>query len=86
MVTGNLDSSILVEEQGRNAGGRFGGADAFYRYIRIDTSQGDDPQGRGGYSQALEDESYLDRPFVEPAMDRLSDIFPEMAKRKIKVL
>lgn len=84
-VTGNLDSSIFVETQGRAAGGRFGGKDAFYRYIRIDTSRGDDPRGRGGYSQALEDKSYLDRPFVEPAMDRLSSIFPEMAKREIKV-
>lgn len=85
--TGNLDSSVIAEPQGRQSGGRFGtDTDSIAWYVRIDTSQGDNPDGRGGYSQALETGTYrmAARPFMRPAIDRLKGIFPDMAHREIR--
>jgi hypothetical protein len=81
--TGNLDSSVKIDPQKRDTSGRFS-ADAHVMFVRIDTSEGVDPQGRGNYAPALEDESYLNRPFVQPAVDRMQEIFPEIMKRMIK--
>lgn len=69
--TGNLDSSIIVEEQSRTALGRFAGKEGIAHFVRIDTEQGDDPQDRGQYAVVLE--RGYDRPFVKPAVERLKN-------------
>lgn len=83
VVTGNLDSSILVEKTGRGVGGRFAGKDSIYHYLKIDTTKGIAPSEQG-YSRVLE-EGY-DRMFLEPALDRLGGEIPSLAKRTIKIL
>ena len=85
VVTGNLDSSVIVDEQGRSDGGRFASKSGQkVKIVRVDTSKGDDPQGRGNYAQALEDPHYIyNRPFMRPAIKRLESEFVRMAKRKI---
>lgn len=82
--TKNLDSSIKVDEQKRDTSGRFS-ADAHVLFVRMDTSQGDNPNGRGNYAQALEDPDYIyNRPFIQPAIDRMEGLFPEIMKRMYK--
>lgn len=89
--TGNLDSSVKADGTGRT-GGRFASTpDATRWYVRIDTANGADPQGRGGYSQALEKgatlnngSTLLPRPFMKPAVERLKAVYPDLAKRIIK--
>lgn len=84
MDTGNLDSSIRVEQQGRDEGGRFTGKDKAARYIHIDTSEGSNPGGRGNYSMALEDPDYYNLPFVAPALERSGDIMKISIKRNVQ--
>ena len=82
--TGNLDSSIQKEEQGRDLLGRFADTEnTKVKFVRINTAEGNKPEGRGNYAQVLED--VYDLPFVQPAVDRLSGIYPEMAKRHIRL-
>jgi hypothetical protein len=84
--TGNLDSSVLAEPIGRE-GGRFArDVDTMAYYVRVDTSKGDNPDGRGGYSQALEEGTnrMAARPFMRPAIDRLRLAFEPMAHREIR--
>lgn len=66
VVTGLLDSSVMVEDQGRDEKGRFKGDDATVYYIHVDTAEGE-PNGYN-YAMALEDPAYLDRPFLAPAL------------------
>ncbi len=82
--TGNLDSSIKVEKQGRDEQGRFSKKDTAARYIHIDTSTGDNPNGRGNYAAALEDPSYYNLPFVAPALERSGELFKEVIIRSVK--
>lgn len=83
VVTGNLNSSVKVDDQGRDLKGRFaGGDDVVVRFVRVDTSEGDNPQGRGNYAHILEDK--LTRPFMEPAIVRLAQLYPAMFRRLLK--
>ncbi len=83
IVTGNLDSSVVVDPRGRDAKGRFAsGEDAVVRFVRVDTSKGDNPMGRGNYAHILEDD--LGRPFMEPAIERMSKIYPDMFQRFLR--
>jgi HK97 gp10 family phage protein len=84
--TKNLDSSLMMETSGRDQLGRFANSDnAKYAFVRVDTSRGSNPNGRGNYAQALETGTqYMSaRPFLEPALDRLSTIFSREAKMNI---
>jgi hypothetical protein len=76
ILTGNLDSSIFVERQGRDILGRFAGRDAQVWFVRIDTERGENPLGRGQYAEVLDDEEQMNRPFVDRAMDRTAQNFP----------
>jgi hypothetical protein len=94
MDTGNLDSAVRAEPQGRDLGGRFGtDTDSMAWYVRVDTANGEHPENwygtdRGGYGQALENgvpsRNLKPRPFMKPAIDRLRQTFPEMALREIR--
>lgn len=82
--TENLDSSIFVDNTGRDTSGRFA-ADAKIIFVRFDASLGNDPQGRGNYTEALEDMSYLHkRPFTAPAIARMEAKFEAMFRRIVK--
>jgi hypothetical protein len=77
VVTGNLDSAVEAAPQGRSEGGQFAKSeDARIWFVTIDTEEGIDPNGRGQYAGILEHD--YKRPFVEPAIERLSEIFPGM--------
>lgn len=83
VVSGNLDSSVTVEKQGRSSGGQFASSKSAQSwYVRVDTANGLDPQGRGGYGQVLEFD--LNRPFMRPAIERLEAVYEDLAKRYIK--
>lgn len=84
MDTGNLDSSIRVEAQGRDEGGRFSGKDTAARYIHIDTTEGSNNLGRGNYAPALEDPDYYNLPFLAPALERSGDILTISIKRNVQ--
>lgn len=84
--TGNLDSSLFIEDNGRDVLGRFADRkNTKVKFVRIDTARGDNPEGRGGYSPALEDTNYYNLPFLQPAIDRLNSIYIEMAKRHMRL-
>ena len=80
ILTGNLDSTVRVDKQGRDLLGRFS-SDAEVFFVRIDTAAGDNPLDRGDYATVLEDKR--DRAFFEPAVERLANIFPFFYKRLI---
>lgn len=81
VLTGNLDSSVRTTSDGRDAQGRFAPKNMPHRFVRINTAEGDNPLGRGDYATVLEDK--LNRPYVQPAIDRVSRIFPYIIKRTI---
>lgn len=84
IVTGNLDSSVVVDKQGRDLQGRFANAEnTVVKFVRIDTSQGVDPQGRGEYAGILEEK--LDRPFIEPAVQVVSQMYGAILKKRINL-
>lgn len=88
-TTGNLDSAIFIQQQVRGSLGRFAtNADHKYGYLSIDTARGSNPKNRGGYSQALEfgvpSNNLQPRPFLQPAVERLAGVYPDLAKRYIK--
>ena len=85
IVTGNLDSSVVVDPQGRDVLGRFAGKDAEVLFIRVDTSEGANPGDRGNYAMALEDPDYLDRPFLAPALERAGGQFSSNIKRFVRL-
>lgn len=85
VVTGNLDSSVVVDENGRDLLGRFAGKDSVVMFVRVDTSEGANPGDRGNYAPALEDEDYLDRPFINPAIERVGGEYPAIFKRIVKL-
>jgi hypothetical protein len=83
VVTGNLDSSVVVDAQGRDTAGRFaGGGDVTVRFVRVDTSKGSNPGDRGNYAHILEDS--LNRPFMAPAIERAASQYPAMFKRLLR--
>jgi hypothetical protein len=84
MDTGNLDSSVKVEKQGRDDLGRFAGKDATVRYIQVNTAEGSNPNGRGNYAMALEDADYYNLPFIAPALERSGDLFETIIKRAVQ--
>lgn len=79
VVTGVLNDGILVEKTGRNSKGQFA-KDGAVRFIQFDTSA----SGDGQYASALEDEGYLDRPFIAPALERASDAFGGVIKTSVR--
>lgn len=81
-TTGNLDSSILLDEQKRDTSGRFS-RDAIVMFVRADTTEGIDPQGRGNYTQAVQEKN--DRPFMQPAIDRMADEYMRILQRSIRI-
>lgn len=84
VLTGVLDSSVVVDDQGRDSEGRFAGkADAAVWFIRVDTSEND--PGGDNYAQALEDPGYLDRPFVAPALARAEGYYTSNIKRFVRL-
>lgn len=84
--TENLDSSIRMEESGRDALGRFASREnTSVRFVRINTAEGSDPQGRGNYAQALEDPEYYNLPFIAPAVEYMQHVYSEMAKRYMRL-
>ncbi len=64
VVTGDLDRSIQKEKQGRTAGGQFAKTGEAVTFVI---------KAGVPYSGILE--TYLDRPFFEPAFDRAALIF-----------
>lgn len=85
-VTWNLDSSVQTNFQGRDLSGRFTGKDQrVLWFVSVDTTEGIQPGNRGGYAQALEmgTDRMRARPFMMPAIERLSATFGVMAKRTI---
>lgn len=84
VVTGLLDSSVKVDEQGRDLLGRFTNPDnAQVRYIRVDTEDGE--PGGYNYAEALEDPNYLDRPFLAPALERAAGYYAANLKRFVRL-
>ncbi len=83
VVTGNLDSAVVIETQSRTATGQFAGKKGAVRFVVVDTRLGDNPLGRGEYGSVLEEE--LDRPFMQPAIEETERQLPTLAQRKIKV-
>ncbi len=73
VVSEVLDSSVVVDDQGRDSLGRFTSKDTAAYYIRVDTEESD--PGGYNYAMALEDPEYLDRPFLAPALDRAEGYF-----------
>lgn len=83
VVTGNLDSSITKDSQGRDPLGRFATRDNVSMvFVRVDTENGSDPQGRGNYAQVLEFD--MNRAFLEPAIQRVEKLFPELVRRRLR--
>lgn len=75
VVTGALDSSIYVDNKGRDLLGMFAsGKDVAIKSIKVDAEHGG----------ILEFTEYRYRPFVQPAIDRASGVYPEMLGRVIK--
>lgn len=82
--TGLLNDSILVESQGRDEAGHFA-SDKFAKtwYINIDTSV-DEPNGYN-YAPALEDPTYYDLPFLDPALKRAEGYYEVNLARFIRL-
>lgn len=86
--TGNLDSSVRLEQGFRGSGGRFASkAQAKTLFIRVNTAEGDNPMNRGNYAVALEEGTgrMAERPFLAPAMERASHITSFIAKATFKL-
>lgn len=84
MVTGNLDSSVKVEEQGRDDLGRFASTEnTTVKFVRIDTSEGDNPGDRGNYAPVLE--GPLEREFVQPAIDTVAPMIGAIMKKRVSI-
>lgn len=79
VVTGVLDDGVRVERTGRNAQGQFA-KNGSVRFIQFDTSA----SGDGQYAGILEDPDALNRPFIEPAMERASALFGGVIKTSLK--
>lgn len=82
--TGNLDSAVKVESTGRDELGRFASnPDAKAWFIQVNTEDGDNPGERGNYAAALEDEGYLNRQFLSPALERAFGTFTTNIKNAV---
>lgn len=78
--TGNLDSSVQVEKQGRDIFGKFTSRENAQTWVvTIDTERGCCPNKRGQYGAVLE--LLLSRPFLEPAIDRSINFFNRQMKK-----
>lgn len=75
VVTGELDASIHLEPAGRDALGRFASAEnAVGVLIKVDAPHG-----------GILESDYLDRPFLEPAVERMSPMFPNFFERVLRL-
>lgn len=84
IVTGNLDSSVKVDPQGRDEIGKFTDRqNTAVMFVRIDTSEGSNPQGRGNYAHILEET--LDRPFIDPAIEQVARMYGMIMKKRISI-
>ena len=83
VVTGNLDSSVIPESVGRDVLGRFADKhNTTVHFVHINTKDGDNPGGRGNYTQVLEFE--LNRPFIRPAVARAQRGYKDLVKRELR--
>lgn len=80
----NLDTSITVETQGRDELGRFAKDGGTVRFIRVNTLDGDYPNGYN-YAMALEDPAYYDLPFLAPALERADGTYSANIKRFVRL-
>ncbi len=88
--TGNLDSAIMVNPQGRDDSGRFAkGDDVTTRFVTANAPDGSSYHGRGNYSVPLEEGwsgpqggagAY---PFLGPAIGRVQTQFPSAIRRRV---
>lgn len=89
MDTGNLDSAIMVNPQGRDDSGRFAKGDSVTTYfVTANAPDGDSYHGRGNYSRPLEEGwnnggDHGPFPFMQPAMERVMVLYPSVLKRKV---
>lgn len=84
IVTGNLDSSVVVDEKGRDEKGRFTSpTDTVVKFVRVDTSEGDNPGDRGNYGPVLE--GPLEREFIEPAIKVVAPMYGALMKRRVNI-
>lgn len=82
--SGVLDASVVVDDQGRDEGGRFASSkDAKVFYIRVDTSDND--PGGYNYAQVLEDPDAYNLPFLAPALLRAEGYFASNIKRFVRL-
>lgn len=82
--TGNLDSSIQQKDEGHIALRKIpNDVDFFVQFVTANTSEGDDPQGRGNYGVAIE-EPYR-RAFINPAIAQVAPLFPVSIKRRVSL-
>ena len=83
--TGNLDSAVRVSERGRDERGRFSSADSAAYYVTANAQDGDNYHGRGNYGPPLElgTEIMEPRPFMAPAVELVSSMYPSIIEGKV---
>lgn len=81
--SGVLDRSVKADRQGRDLLGRFASlTNSTVWFIHADTAD-EDPRGYN-YGMALEDENYLNRPFLSTALERAGLYFTTNIKKRVK--
>lgn len=88
--TGNLDSAVMVNPQGRDDSGRFAkGSNISTYFVTANAPDGSNYHGRGNYSVPLEEgwsgpqgsaDAY---PFLGPAIGRVQDLYPSAIRRRV---
>lgn len=74
VVSGELSDSIHLEATGRTGSGKFTASEnASMALIKIDAAHG-----------GILESDYLDRPFLEPALDRIAPMFPTFFERLLR--
>lgn len=82
--TGNLDSSIMRTDEGHIQLRKIpNDVDFFIQFVTANTSEGDNPDGRGNYGVSLE-EKYT-RPFINAAIAQVEPLFPVSIKRRVSM-
>jgi len=81
--TKNMDSAVRYDSTGRDEKGKYRNKkDASVAFVKIDTEQGDKPNGRGQYARAVQERPGFERPFIEPAIEALQPVYVNILKRK----
>jgi hypothetical protein len=88
--SGNMRSAVMVSDKGRDDAGRFSGDNKASFFMTANAQDGDAYHGRGNYGPALEEGwsgpqgSAPAHPFVQPAIDRVASVLPNIIERKIR--